>query len=102
MNNVKLLHYTVLFFSNFSLVSSNGFEKFKKIWPSQEKVEMTPLGDTLPFFKELLFYSFLRVPANPLIGTATTYIGFSVDNKVYSKKAFVCHGHVHHTLIINC
>ena len=73
MNNVKLLHIRSAVFSNFSLVSSNGIGKFKKIWPSQKKVGMTPLGDTLQFFKKL-FYSFLRVPAiaaNPLIGTAT-------------------------------
>ena len=41
MNNVKLLHIKCCFFQFFN--SPVALKNIKKIWPPQEKVEMTPL-----------------------------------------------------------
>ena len=41
MNNVKLLHIKCCFFQFFN--SPVALQNKKKIWPPQEKVEMTPL-----------------------------------------------------------
>ena len=44
MNNVKLLHIKCCFFQFFN--SPVALENQKKIWPTQEKVEMMPLRDS--------------------------------------------------------
>ena len=41
MNNIKLLHINCCFFQFFN--SPVALKNNKKIWPPQEKVEMTPL-----------------------------------------------------------
>ena len=55
MNNVKLLNIKCLFFQFFN--SQVALKNKKKIWPPQEKVEMTPLLSVLKFEAYKLLYS---------------------------------------------